>query len=468
MGKKVNKISRRKFLGTSSCAALGYTTLFNTLVNLKTINAAALNNSFVRYNNDYKALVCFLLSGGNDANNMVIPRGDAEYDEYAVTRTNMAIPQDEIIPIFPITSDGKEYGFHPVMTKISELFENENLAIVSNVGSLVEPTTKEDYYNETVQIPIGLYAHSDMVRHWQTSIPQQSHHIGWGGKVADLLGDMNSNTNISMNISMNGLNVFQTGESTVEFVVDPYNGNVGLTGYNGNGLLNQLRTASINDMITASYQDAFKQTYVDIIKSSIDGGIEYRAAVDNVNLDTVFSDNSTSKSFEMVAKTIAARGPLAFNRQIFFVNMEGFDHHDDLLTNQEELLTIVDNALSEFWDALSEIGMTNEVTTFTMSEFARTLTSNGDGTDHGWGGNMLVMGGSTIGKDMFGTYPSLELGNDQLIGNSMLPSISCDEYFAELAMWFGVSDSDLDLIFPNLSNFYISGSSEPPIGFLNL
>jgi uncharacterized protein (DUF1501 family) len=465
---KKNNMGRRKFLGTASCAALGYTTLFNTLVNLKTINAAAMNNSFVAFNPEYKALVCFLFGGGNDAYNMVIPRGNAEYNEYAATRTNMAIPQNDILDIFPITSDGKDYGFHPAMSGLQGLFDDGNLAVISNVGSLIEPTTKDDYYNGTVDLPLGLYSHSDMVRHWQTSIPHERPYVGWGGKVADLVSDMNGNNTISMNISLRGTNVFQTGENTVEFVVDPYNGSIGIIGYNEGGTFNQLRTTAINDMITSSYQDAFKQTFVDVVRTARDGDLQFSAAVDNINLDTQFSDNYVSKSFEMIAKTIAARTTLDFTRQIFFVDMGGYDNHDDLLPNHDDLLTTVDNAMSQFWDALVELNVTNNVTTFTMSEFSRTLTSNGNGTDHAWGGNVLVMGGDVIGKDMYGSYPALELGGPELVGNATVPSTSCDEYFAELAMWFGVGDSDLNLIFPNLSNFYTTGSGSNPIGFMNV
>jgi uncharacterized protein (DUF1501 family) len=171
----------------------------------------------------------------------------------------------------------------------------------------------------------------------------------------------------------------------------------------------------------------------------------------------------------MVAKVIATRSTLGFSRQIFFVSLGGWDHHDELLVNHADLLSKVNDAMGYFSDVLTELNVMDKVTTFSISDFGRTLTSNGNGTDHAWGGNMFIMGGDVNGKEVYGNYPSLALNHDLIVHNNVLiPTTSADEYLAELALWFGVSYSDLDLIFPNLTNFYSSSSGIPPIGFMNI
>jgi uncharacterized protein (DUF1501 family) len=466
MSKHHHHLSRRGFIGQASCAAIGYTTLFNTLVNLKTMNAAALSNSLVANGGDYKAMVCLVFGGGCDSHNMLIPTETTAYNHYANTRTNLAIPFNDILGL-----NGTDHGVHPSMPNVQQLYNDNKLAFLANTGTLVEPTTKAQFYDGSVDIPLGLYSHVDQAQQWQTSIPHERTNIGWGGKVADLLSSMNTNSNISMNISLNGSNIFQRGNQTIEYTVHPYNGSVGIREYGGSNTLNQLRTAAIDNMVEASYQDIFKQSYVDVIRVSRDAHIEFSAAIDAVpEFSTVtFSDNDLSQSFKMVAKTIAARNTLNFTRQIFFIEYGGWDHHDEVLNAQVEMLGEVDDALHQFITALEEINASDCVTTFTMSEFGRTLTSNGNGTDHAWGGNVMMMGGAVNGGNIYGSYPSLELDNpDEVGGGVLIPGTSVDEYFAELALWFGVSASDLSTLFPNIGNFYSTGSGVMPLGFLNL
>ncbi len=462
--------SRRNFIKKASCAAVGYTTLFSTLNSLKAANAAAITNSSVLLGGDYKALVCLMFSGGSDSFNMLIPAGNAEYNEYATTRTNLAIPQNDLLSINPTTSDGKSYGLHPAMSNIQNLFESEKIAFLTNVGSLVEPTSKTNYEQGTTDLPLGLFSHSDQQMHWQTGTPDLRSPIGWGGKIADLLQSTNNNQNISMNISLSGSNVYQAGNNTVEYAINAYDGSYGITGYDGGGLFNQLRTAAIDSLLEKQYQDVFKQSYMNTLNTAKIGHEEFSTAIDGINpFNTQFSDNDLSQSFHMIAKTIAARQTLGMSRQIFFVNYGGWDHHDEVLSAQNEMLLEVDSALSEFNSAMEEINMNDCVTTFSISEFGRTLTSNGNGTDHAWGGNVMVMGGAVNGKDIYGTFPSLELNSGQEIGGGVLiPTTSSDEYFAELAMWYGVSSTDLPLILPNIGNFYSPSGSTPPIGFMNI
>ncbi|MCF6171395.1 MAG: DUF1501 domain-containing protein [Bacteroidales bacterium] len=467
MKRNRNIISRRKFIGQSGLGLLGASALLSTVSPLRALSAAAMNPG-KSGRAPYKAMVCLLLSGGNDSFNMLIPRGNAEYNEYAITRSNLAIPQNEIVPVSPLTSDGKTYGLHPGMPEMAQLFNDGKLSFISNLGTMVRPTTKEEVLNGTAELPLGLFSHADQIQQWQSGRTDERSAIGWGGRIADLMHTVNTNQNISMNISLSGSNVFENGENIIEFVIDRYGGS-GIWGYGGDWTYDQVRTGAINAMLDRPYADMYRKTYINTIKKSNDANLEFNQAIEAVpDFNTAFSDTDLSQSFLMIAKTIAARETLGFERQIFFINYGSWDHHDGLIENQAVMLPEVSKALSEFSSAMEEIGTNNEVTTFSMSDFSRTLTSNGNGTDHAWGGNALVMGGAVNGQEMFGAYPSLQLGNPLDIGTGILvPTLSTDEYMAEIALWFGVDNENVSSIFPNLSNFYDINSGTPPIGFLN-
>ncbi len=464
-------ISRRKFFGQASCAAIGVSTLYSSLVNLKALSALAMANSTTLADPDYKALVCLFQSGGNDSFNMLMPRSPSEYSEYAATRSNIAIPLNQMLPIFPDNAAGRLFGIHPSMIRSQQLFNEGKMAFISNVGTLVEPTTKDQYWQGQVNLPLGLYSHSDQGQQWMTGLPNGRSGTGWGGKVADIIGDMNNNPNISMNLSLSGTNIFQTGQNTVEFALDPYKGSSGIYGYGDVeewNVFDRLRTKAINSMVDYEYQDMFSKTYIDVIKRSRDGHAQFQEAIGSVpELQTTFTDNYLSHAFQMAAYSIAAHEALGMKRQIFFIDYGGWDHHDEVLNAQSGMLYELDTAFGEFSDALTELGLGKQVTTFSLSEFSRTLTSNGNGTDHAWGGNVMVLGEDVLGKKIYGEYPTLALASSLELGSGvMLPQISADEYFAELALWFGINPSDLSTIFPTLTNFYQPGSGMP-IGFLN-
>ncbi len=470
--KKISNISRRKFLGQASCGAIGCSSLFSSLVSLKAINAAtAVNSTAVSdSDDDYKALVCVFLAGGNDSYNMLMPRSGTSHQEYANIRSNLAISQDDMLPIQPLEGDGRDFGIHPAMESVQSLFQDRKLSFISNVGTLVAPTNKQQVLDGT-NLPLGLYSHADQIQQWQTGLPHERSGTGWGGKVADLIRDMNTNDKISMNVSLSGTNVFQTGNETVEFTLNPYGGSIGIDGYeteNMYDVFNIERTAAINSMIDQEYDDVFKQTYVDVIRRSRDGDLEFKAALESTpELATEFSDNYISESFKMAARTISARKALGMKRQIFYITFGGWDHHDEILENQYGMLSVLSDALGEFQGALDELAVADCVTTFSISEFGRTLTSNGNGTDHAWGGNVMVMGGPVNGGRIYGDYPTLAENTSLDLGyGTLLPTLSTDQYFAELALWFGVSQSELGTIFPNLQNFYEAGNNLP-IGFLS-
>lgn len=478
---KHHKHSRRNFLGTMGCASLGVTTFFSTLTNLGLLNAAAANNMSA-FNtasmNGYKALVCIGLDGGNDSFNMLVPRGVSEYNEYATVRSNQALAQNSLLPITHSNNNGlnsgKTFGLHPNLTNVKNYFDNGNAAFVANVGSMIRPTTMSMYNNE-VDLPLGLFSHLDQYTHWQTSIPQARVATGWGGKLADILYTNNTNQNISMNISLDGTNVFQTGNNVTEYAIQSFgNGSVSINGYNDNDLFNQIKRQTLDNLLDQTYQDILKTAYANSITNSQSSALQFGSAIANVpTFSTQFGNTTLDNKMNMVAKTIAARNTLGMDRQIFYVNLGGFDNHDEVIVNHGNLMTELDNAIGSFMGTMQELGLINDVTVFTISEFGRTLTSNGNGTDHGWGGNSLVLGGAVNGQDIYGTYPDLFIGNALDTGEGrLIPTLSCDEYFAELALWFGenggssLSNSQITDIFPNLPNFWSPTSGQKPIGFM--
>ena len=453
----------------STGAIVGAGAFASTLLNMGMANIAA--GFQAPENNDYKALVCILFAGGIDSFNILVPRGNAEYGEYKRIRSDLALEQNTLLPITPKTNDGKEYGVHPSMPEVQELFNDGNIAFLANVGTLVEPTTLEQFENNSVKLPLGMFSHSDQIAHWQTSIPNQRSVTGWGGRIADKISTINPNQNISMNISLSGSNIFQVGNESFEYEVQPD----GTGGIEINGFGNDAdpyyaaKTDAINRILDREYNNIFEKTIAAKTKESIKNNRFFSSAIENIDdFSTQFTQSQFSRSLRMVAKTIAARNTLKMRRQTFFVLFGGWDHHDEVLNNQQQMLPVVSKGLSEFYSALKEIGVENEVTTFTTSDFGRTLTSNGRGSDHAWGGNHLIMGGSVKGRDIYGEYPSLSAGNPLDTGRGrLIPTTSIDSYFAELTCGFGVSATDLPIIFPNIENFYDINSGINPVGFMS-
>ncbi len=471
--------NRRDFLGKLAglgCASLSLTPLLSSITNLGLLNAAAVANRPTFSNSassGYKALVCIMLSGGNDSYNMLIPRGTSEYNDYAARRTNMAIPQADILPINPIVSDGKDYGLHPNLPNIQSMFESGNLAFVANVGTLVEPTTLATY-NAEQNLPIGLFSHSDQNTHWQTSVPQDRDALGWGGRLADILYSNNTNQDISMNISLNGINVFQQGVNVREYAIERKGtGSVQVNGSTNNNFYNTMKRQTLDNILDDTYQNVLEQAYASSVRGSAGNSIQFGSAIaSGTPFTTVFPSTKFGERLEMVAKTIAARSVLDVSNQTFYVDMGGYDTHNNMLLEHAALMSELDEALHAFYNCMVELGVENDVLGFTVSDFARTLVSNGDGSDHGWGGHALVFGGGITGQKIYGTYPDLYVGNPLEVGNNggngrLIPTTSCDEYFAELALWFGASSSDLNQILPNINNFWTPSGSTGPIGMFS-
>ena len=460
-------LDRRDFMRLSGgCAALSSTSLLSTLVNLKLTNTAMAAESGDL--TGYKALVCVFLLGGYDSYNVLAPYEQSEYDDYQSARTNLSLPREQLLQISD--RSGRSFGIHPGMPEMRDLYNSGQLAFVSNVGSLVEPVDPNNY--NASRKPLGLYSHSDLIQHWQTSIPQtRSQVTGWGGRMADMITDqVNQNPSIAMNIALGALNTFETGSQVVPYVVQRSGATV-LNGYGATGTgLNGIYTRFTDDVLSQQYGDLLEKSYAGIRRSSIDGALSFNNATNAVTLNTQFPDTTLAQNLQMVAKAIGARTALQQSRQIFFVSLGGWDHHDEVINRQAGMLPMVSQALKAFYDALVELNISDSVTTFTASDFARTLSSNGNGSDHAWGGNHMVMGGAVSGGQVYGDYPAtLALGNNLDTGRGrLIPTTSVDEYNAELACWFGIeNNSSLEAILPNIRNFYASGASQPPVGFMS-
>lgn len=470
----MKNISRRRFLGQASCAGLGTLSFANTLLNLKAVNAAAISNSAVG-SSSFKGLVVLFKLGGNDSFNTIIPRDTANFNEYYNSRGAIALESTQLLPINLSSPDpdGRLYGLHPELDNLQTLFNMQKAAFIANVGTLVRPTSLVDYTANNY-LPLGLYSHSDQQEQWQTSIPDKRALIGWGGRVADLINDQNSAENLSMCVSLAGRNIFQTGNTTIEYAINNSSGSTGITGYNFNSssLYDISRSTAVKSMVEQTYADMFKQTYVDVVRSSRDAHADFQSAISNAATFTQFTNSNLGRTLEMIAKVMSVRQEMGFVRQIFYVGIGGWDTHQNQAGAHDDLLQNVDNDLKNFQDALEQIGLQDCVLTAQMSEFGRTISSNASGTDHAWGGNVYVMGGQNLihGGLVHGQFPSLDLTSANAINaeprGRLIPQISTDAYFGEIARWFGVAAVDLPYVFPNIGQFYSYLSDKHPVGFL--
>ena len=464
-------MKRRDFLRNIACSSVAFSTGGALLSQLGMIDAAlAAQAGCPAYPpvDDYKALVCLFLMGGNDSFNLLIPSDAARYATYAASRGAMGIAQNALVPISALgTGGGETYGLHPSCPELASVFDAGHGAFVVNVGTVLQPTTKTQYLTPGYPLPPQLFSHADQQGQWQYGQPTANGSTGWGGLAADRLHVLNAGATIPMSISLSGQNRFQAGMS-----IQPYSissaGPTALSGYNGaNGAT---RLAALEALLAQSHPDPLTRTYASKMSNAIDWYNTMQSALAGAPpITTPFPDNNpVGDALKEIASVISVRSALSAKRQIFFVSYGSFDTHDDQLDDQPSLLSTISQALGAFYAATEELGVASSVATFTMSEFARTLNTDGDGTDHAWGGIQFVMGGSVIGQRLYGTpaasggiFPDQTLdGPDCLSRGQMIPATSCDQYAATLARWLGVSDCDLATIFPYLANF------APDLGFM--
>lgn len=486
-------MNRRNFIKHASCGAMGSATLLSSLTSLGALNGLVKPENNNLPGEDYKALVCILFAGGMDSYNMLVPTGttvggDNGFNEHKAIRTDLGFSAaSSLLPLNSQQCNGfrgvpcsyQSFGIHPGMAGMQSLFNAGKMSMISNIGTLVEPVaSKAEYSSGLKKLPLGIYSHSDQIMQWQTSVPQSRGALGVGGRMADLLNATNANTDISMNISLSGKNIFQRGAEISEYSisdnVDP--NNVGLQSYpswygNG-GMMNELRSESIDSLVSQVYSNLLQQTYNTTAKKSIASFEKFKDALKRVPVtSTAFPTSSLGKSLSAISKVMSVRQNLGAKRQIFFVSYGGWDMHSDLLTGLSGRLPIVSAAMKAFYDSTVELGISENVTTFTISDFARTITSNSAGSDHAWGGNNMIMGGAVNGGRIFGSYPKMDVSSSNLKNVStrgnFIPAVSTDEMYAELALWYGVSPNDLCYVLPNLGNFYSYSANNYPLGFMN-
>jgi len=412
---------------------------------------------------DYRALVCLFMFGGNDHYDTFIPNDPASYAAYSSARAGIARPLNTIMPISPLGgfSGAGTFGFAPELADLKQIFDEGALAVMPNIGTLIRPIDKNGFDDRSNRPP-QLFSHNDQQSYWQSSSPEGAT-TGWGGRIGDLLLDGNSQTTFTC-VSVAGNAVLMTGRDAFQYQVSSR----GVTELRTDTFRYDPSIAGVREIMELAGSGPFPSTYSSVSRRALDAADDLSVAVETAegrhDFDALFPGESgnrdldrASSQLKMVAKLIeAGRNTLGMRRQVFFVAMGGFDNHSALAQRHPELLTGLNGSLNAFHRATQQMGIDEEVTTFTASDFGRTLTSNGDGSDHGWGGHHLVMGGSVRGKRVYGTVPTIaDDGPDDVGRGRLLPTTSVDQYASTMASWMGAGSSELSAVVPNIGNFSV-------------
>ena len=476
--------TRREFIRQAACAALGTAALTSAIRDLRFMNAAVAQSNIT----DYKALVCIFMAGGNDSNNLIVPTITSEYNAYAAIRTPvLALPQSSLLPLSPLNSDGHDYGLHPGCPQLQTLFGEGKMAILFNTGTLVYPLTRAQYLSGALQKPPQLFSHADQVTQWQTSIPDQAPLTGWGGRCADLMATVQPGSPISLSVTLAGANTFEVGNVLSQYSVST-SGAIALSGVpNGSA-----RFQALTNMLGYSYPNMQAQAFAKVGEHSLNSATILNSAIAatsaanywTVPFPTTITPPGTATTFnsnlspqlKMIARLIeaghrsVAAGGFGMQRQIFFCTVGGYDLHTNqtpgpgqtTIGSHMNLLAELSQCVMPFQRAMEQLGLGNNVTAFTCSDFGRTFPSNGQGSDHGWGSHHMIFGGAVRGQRTYGRFPTLAVnGPDDTSTGRWIPTTACDQYFATLASWFGVDSGNLATVFPNIGRF-----STPNLGFL--
>lgn len=444
----MNSFTRRHFLklGTKTLAGAGLALGANPVVTL----AQAADASSSTYD-DYRALVCIYLEGGCDGFSLMVPTGSYEHQEYATSRGQLAIPR---LQLLGLQGGASPIGLHPSAAALQPLYDEGRLTMIANVGTLIEPTTQEQYNHNLVSLPAQLFSHSDQTIQWQQLQSRDRAKDGWGAKAAHLLSEFQERDYLT-SISLAGSNYWQSGQGQRPFSLTES----GVLTYQGLDPLNdwqQPRRAAFERVLDLPYQNVFANAYADLQKRAVNATTELGQALEsNAGLfDDYPEDNRLAENLSMVAQLIATQEQLGLRRQIYYVTMRGFDVHDNQSQELPSLFQELSEALAYFQLKIDEIGKSSNVTTFTASDFGRSLLSNGDGTDHGWGNHLMAVGGAVQGGSIVGTLPSLAInGPDSVNTGRILPTTSATQYAATLLRWLGLNETELDSVLPHLHNF---------------
>lgn len=444
-------VSRRAFLNRT--AALGMAGVAAPFVT----SLGAIGEAAAATATDYKALVCIFLQGGNDHYNTLVPYDPTSHAQYSAARSGIALTRDALqaTALLPsVDAGGRAYALAPTMAKLSPLFDAGRLAVALNVGTLIQPTTRAQYLNRSVRVPPKLFSHNDQQSFFQASSPEGAV-SGWGGRIGDLYQSGNGSATLTC-INTSGNAVYLTGRQAIQY-------NVGTGGpvslLRGASSLYGSATAAqtLARLMSETNPHMFATEYARVNKRAMDTQAQLANALAGVpesTLNLFPTGNSLADQLRMVARMIAISGEIGAKRQIFFVAMGGFDLHDNLASAQPVLLGRLADAMRAFHDTTVALGVADKVTTFTGSDFGRTLTSNGNGVDHGWGSMHFVMGGAVKGKRFYGTAPAIGSNTNDDVGQGrLIPTMAVDQYASTMARWFGVSDGDLSTVLPNIGNY---------------
>lgn len=433
-------IPRRSFIKYASLAAAG---------NLAGLHPFGALNALADTTEDYKALVCVFLYGGNDANNMIVPFDKTGYASYSAARGPLALTQNSLLPLNPLPN----FALHPGLSDVQSLFNSGKAALVANVGTLVQPLTRTEYVQGR-NLPSSLFSHSDQQAEWQNGTPDTTSRTGWAGRVADVLASYNGSADYPMITSTAGDSVFCDGMSTSPMTVSP--GNLGVP-VCSEAAQCSARQSSAQALVTLNSGISLVSADNQITGNAYKYPAVLTAAMkSSKTLATAFPSTSLGKALKQIAQIIQVRTALGVKRQIFFASLGGFDTHADQLDVHASLMGALSTALSAFYQSTQEMGVAEAVTTFTMSDFSRTLQPNSrSGSDHAWGSHHIVLGGAVKGGKMYGTFPTLALAgpDDSDSTGRWIPTTATAQYAATFAQWFGVPTNRLTTVLPNLPNF---------------
>lgn len=435
------------------------------------LNLATMAEASAATASDYKAMVCIFLYGGNDYANTLVPYDSLSYNSYQTLRPALAYARSSLSATVltptsaPVDSAGvsRQFALAPELAQLLPLFNAGKMGALLNVGTLVQPTTKTQFLNKSVPLPPKLFSHNDQQSVWQSSSPEGAS-SGWGGRMGDLFEAGNGNATFTC-VNVSGNAVFLSGKEAVQYQVSA-NGSVPFTGLKAPLFGSTACSDALRTLITQNRGHLLENEYNIVTQRSIDADSVLTSALANSPpINTPFpANNSLAAQLNMVARMIASASTLGAKRQVFFVSLGGFDLHNSLVADHPGLLKTVADAMAAFYQATAELGVENQVTSFTASDFGRTLTANNDGSDHGWGNMHFVLGGAVNGKQYYGSAPILaNNGPDDVGQGRLLPTTSVDQVAATLGKWLGISDSALLDLLPNLANF---DSSRRNLGFV--